>query len=75
MNTVMKACGSKLRMRWLRWLIPSIIVAVLLVVLWCVCKTVYLVNSTERDYLSTLFVLKLVEDYVTEFLGILRIVA
>jgi hypothetical protein len=53
-------------MRWRRWLIGSIVLAVLLVVSWFVCKPIYLGYSAERDYSLTLFVLKLIEDYVTE---------
>ena len=53
-------------MRWLRRPVTLVVLAALLVALWFVCRTVYLVTEAECDYLSTLFVLRLVEDYVTE---------
>lgn len=53
-------------MRYVRWLTGLIVLAVLLVVVWLGGKTIHLWYLVERDYSSTLFVLKLVEDYVTE---------
>lgn len=52
-------------MSWQRWLIGSIVLAVLLATSWLLCVT-YLGYSAERDYAWALFVLSLAEDYVIE---------
>lgn len=53
-------------MHWARRAMILIGSTVVVIIIWYLCKTVILVNSVERDYVSTLFVLTLVGDYVAE---------
>ena len=52
-------------MRWRRWVIGSIVLAVVLGASWFLW-VIYLGYSAERDYILARFVLELVEDYATE---------
>jgi hypothetical protein len=58
--------GGRLRMRWLWRSTILTVVAALVIGVWHVCRVIYRVHSVESDYISTLFILDLVEDYVTK---------
>lgn len=52
-------------MRCLGWAISVAILALVFMLLWYISRAVYVSYSAEQDYFYTIFVLRLVDEYVS----------